>query len=417
MIKDICQKAVAAKSKLFQLSTIQKNEILFAVAEALRNEKDEIIKANQIDIEQGQKNNLSEALIDRLTLTESRIDGIADSLMTIANFKDPIGEITDGFVLENGLKIEKVRSPLGVIAIIYESRPNVTIDAAALCLKSSNVSILRGSSSAINSNIYLANLFNRIGAEYGLPEGAVQLVEDISHEALDELIVQDDFIDVLIPRGGKGLKKAMRDKASIPIIMTGAGTCHIYIDQSADKEKIIPIVINAKTQRPGTCNSVECLLIHEQKLDFLSDILSSLRENEVIIHGSTPLEAAIDNEQKSYFKDFNDDYFGEEFLAKEILIHVISSVDEAIEHINKYGTHHSDAILTNDLAASEKFMNEVDSAVVYINASTRFSDGGEFGFGGEIGISTQKLHARGPMGIAQLTSERYVVHGNGQVRK
>ncbi len=417
MIQQICQNALQAKEKLQTLNTAVKNEILLAISDALIAETNSIIAANQLDIAAGRKDGLSEALLDRLTLNEKRIQGMAESLLTIAEFKDPIGEVTEGFVLANGLKIEKVRAPLGVIAIIYESRPNVTIDAAALCLKSSNVSVLRGSSSALHSNKYLADLFNRVGMAHGLPEYSVQLVEDISHEALYELIQQDDAIDVLIPRGGNRLKKAMRENAKIPIIMTGAGTCHIFVDASADQAKAIPIILNAKTQRPGTCNSVECVLLHQDKISFAPELIKALAEQNVILHGSQKLETLLSDNDKTYFADFADTYFGEEFLAKEILLHVVNSDEEAIHFINQYGTHHSDAILTNNLNSAENFMNQVDSAVVYINASTRFSDGGEFGFGGEIGISTQKLHARGPMGISQLVSERYIVHGNGQIRE
>ncbi|NLJ94566.1 MAG: glutamate-5-semialdehyde dehydrogenase [Clostridiaceae bacterium] len=421
MIVKISQNAQAATSEMRKISTEKKNQILLAVADALVAEKEEIKKANERDIQAGKKNNLSEALIDRLTLNDSRIQGMADSLKVIASFPDPVGEIVEGFNLENGLKVQKVRSPLGVIAIIYESRPNVTIDAAGLCLKSSNVSILRGSSSAIHSNKYLADLFNRIGKPLGLPDDAIQLIEDTKHETLDELIVQDEYIDILIPRGGEGLKEAMQKKATIPIIMTGAGTCQIFVDHNADEEKGIPIILNAKTQRPGTCNTVECLLFHKDKTNYATDVIEALLENDVIIHLSSKLAKSLHLDDE-YIKSNQihldgDEYFGHEFLTKEILLHQVENVDEAIYYTNKYGTHHSDAILTKDLINAERFLNEVDSAVTYLNASTRFSDGGEFGFGGEIGISTQKLHARGPMGIKQLTSERFVVKGEGQFRK
>ena len=421
MIINICQNASTSTSAMRKLSTETKNKILLAVADALIQEKEDIKAANQIDIENGKKNNLSEALIDRLTLTDSRIEGMADSLKVIASFPDPIGEIVEGFNLENGLKVQKVRAPLGVIAIIYESRPNVTIDAAGLCLKSSNVSILRGSSSAIHSNKYLADLFNRVGKPLGLPDHAIQLIEDTKHETLDELIVQDKYIDVLIPRGGQGLKEAMQKKATIPIIMTGAGTCQIFIDYNADEEQAIPIILNAKTQRPGTCNTVECLLFDKDKIDFVKPVIDALLANDVIIHLSSiladNLNLQINDKSMNAVHFDGDDYFGHEFLAKEILLHQVDNIEQAIDYINQYGTHHSDAILTKDLDHAEKFLNEVDSAVTYLNASTRFSDGGEFGFGGEIGISTQKLHARGPMGIKQLTSERFIVMGNGQYRK
>ncbi len=423
-IIDLCKNAKAAEAAMRRLTGEQKNQILLAVSDALLNEQDKIIAENQKDLEAGKKNSLSPALLDRLTLNEKRIRGMAESLQVIAAFPDPIGEISDEFHLDNGLKIQKVRSPLGVIAIIYESRPNVTIDSAALCLKASNISILRGSASAIHSNKYLTDLFNRIGKVHGLPDNAVQLVEDTSREAFNELVRQDQYIDVLIPRGGQGLKKAIKENASIPIIMTGAGTCHIFIDESADQEKAIPIILNAKVQRPGVCNAVECLLIHQKMLPFAEQIIDSLVENQVRIHLSRELQERLQAQNPKLLgkygdlllSDDQDELFGHEFLAKEILLHVVDSVDQAIQFINQYGTHHSDAILTEKAEHAEKFLNEVDSAVVYVNASTRFSDGGEFGFGGEIGISTQKLHARGPMGIKQLTSERYIVHGSGQIR-
>lgn len=416
MIKDLCKNAKSAKAAMSVLPTAKKNKILVAVADGLIKEQDSIIAANNIDLEEGKKNGLSEALLDRLTLTEARIEAMAESLRTIAGFPDPIGEIVEGFNTESGLKIEKVRSALGVVAIIYESRPNVTIDAAGLCLKASNVAILRGSSAAIHSNKVLADLFRRIGQANGMPDHAVQLVEDVSHERLDELIKEDEYIDVLIPRGGEGLKQAMKEKSSIPIIMTGAGTCHIYVDESAVEEQAIPIILNAKTQRPGTCNSVECVLLHKNKIPFLAELVEELLENEVKVNLSKVLYDKLPDNLKSKSYLASNDLLGYEFLSKEILLDQVDSVEQAIQYINKYGSQHSDAILTKDLNNSEKFLNQVDSAVVYLNASTRFSDGGEFGFGGEIGISTQKLHARGPMGIKQLTSERFIVRGQGHIR-
>lgn len=416
MIKELCQNAKTAKVAMSTLATKTKNKILLSVADALIEEQNLIISANEIDLKEGKKNGLSKALLDRLTLTKSRIQGMAESLKTIASFPDPIGEIIEGFNTDSGLKIEKVRAPLGVLAIVYESRPNVTIDAAGLCLKSSNVAILRGSSAAINSNKILADLFCRVGQANGMPKNAVQLVEDVSHQALDQLIIEDKYIDVLIPRGGQGLKQAMKDKATIPIIMTGAGSCHIYIDESADESQALPIILNAKTQRPGTCNSVECVLFHKNKIGFLSELVKLLLANNVKINLSKELYSKLTDDLKGKSNLVSDELFGHEFLAKEILLHQVDSVEDAIQFINQYGTQHSDAILTKDLLNSEKFLNQVDSAVVYLNASTRFSDGGEFGFGGEIGISTQKLHARGPMGIKQLTSERFIVRGEGQIR-
>ncbi|HHU53059.1 MAG TPA: glutamate-5-semialdehyde dehydrogenase [Clostridiaceae bacterium] len=417
MIKQLCHRALIAETEMRTLSTKVKNRVLREVAKALIAEQDDILESNQLDLAAGEKNGLSAALLDRLALNPSRIKGMADSLETIASFPDPIGEVVEGFRTESGLSIQKVRAPLGIVAIIYESRPNVTIDAAALCLKSSNVTILRGSSAALNSNRILADLFARVGESNGMPKNAVQLLDDPGRDSLNKLIVQNKYIDVLIPRGGKQLKESMMANSTIPMIFTGDGTCHIYLDETAEDDKILPIILNAKTQRPGTCNSVECVLIQKDKNYLTEEIVEALLEADVKVNITQELYNLLPHELKTKSYLSGEELFGVEFLSKEILLHQVESVDVAIAFINQHGTQHSDCILTQNVTNAEKFLNEVDSAVVYLNASTRFSDGGEFGFGGEIGISTQKLHARGPMGIKQLTSEKFLVRGQGQIRE
>ncbi|MDO5695207.1 MAG: glutamate-5-semialdehyde dehydrogenase [Eubacteriales bacterium] len=417
MIQTLCKRAYEAKPAMLRLTTACKNDILRRIAAALIERTDEIIAENKKDIDAGRTAGLSEALIDRLALTPGRIEGMAASLHTIADFPDPVGSIEYGFRTESGLTIEKVRTPLGVIGIIYESRPNVTVDAAALCLKAGNVAILRGSSSAIHSNKYLANLFNEVGKRYGLPDAAVQLIEDTDRAVLDELIRQDGLIDVLIPRGGKGLKKYISQNGSIPVIVTGAGTCHAFVDASADPTDAVAIIINGKTQRPSTCNSLECILVHRNTPDRLvNDIVQALTAAKVRVNCTKQLTVRLEDENRKMVHPADESAFGTEYLSLEILMHEVAGIDDAIAFINRYGTNHSDVILTKDLENAEKFLNDVDSACVYLNASTRFSDGGEFGFGGEIGISTQKLHARGPMGIKELTGLKYVIRGKGEVR-
>lgn len=416
-METICRRAFESKGAMLRLSTVQKNRILRAVAEELLAKQHEIIRENEKDIRAGRENGLSEALIDRLALTPARIAGMAESLEIIADFTDPIGEVVEGFRTESELLIEKVRTPLGVIGIIYESRPNVTIDAAALCLKASNVVILRGSSNAYHSNRYLADLFCRVGSPLGLPEGAITLL-GTDREELNELIRQDRYVDVLIPRGGKGLKKFISEHATIPMIVTGAGTCHAFIDESADPEMAKNIIVNGKTQRPSTCNSLECVLKHKDfPMENVLPTLYALREKGVVFHATEAFYKQLPDDLKEATDQVDEDAFGTEYLALEILLHEVDDIDAAIAFINANGTAHSDVILTKEIDHAERFLNEVDSACVYLNASTRFSDGGEFGFGGEIGISTQKLHARGPMGIRELTGLKYIIRGHGEVRK
>lgn len=420
-IEELGEKAKIASKKLLTLDTKTKNRALLAIADELINKKDEIKAANKIDLENGKASGLSFALLDRLELTDSRIEGMAQSLREIAAFVDPIGEILTGWNHKNGMSIAKKRVPLGIIGMIYESRPNVTIDSAGLSIKSSNAVILRGSSNAINSNIYLNKLFNEVGEKAGLPKNSVQLIEKTDRKLVKEMITLDKFIDVLIPRGGKGLKKFIIENATIPVIETGAGVCHVFVDESADIEMALPIIENAKTQRPSTCNSIETVLVHRKIAEkILPELTEMLLKDKVELRYSEEAYKIVKNTDfghKENLKLATEEDFGAEYLDMIMSLKLVDNVEEAIEYINEYGTHHSDSIMTKNIDNAEKFLNEVDSAAVYLNVSTRFSDGGEFGFGGEIGISTQKLHARGPMGVRELTTTKYVIRGNGQIRE
>lgn len=415
-IEEMGKKAKIASQKLLTLDTKIKNNALRAIADEIIEKKEEIKAANKIDLENGKKSGLSFALLDRMELTDARIEGMAQSLREIAAFNDPIGEILTGWNHKNGMSIAKKRVPLGVIGMIYESRPNVTIDAAGLCLKSSNAVILRGSENAINSNIYLSRLFSEVGKKVGIPENSVQLIEKPERELVKEMITLNEYIDVLIPRGGKGLKKFMIENATIPVIETGAGVCHVFVDESADIEMALPIIENAKTQRPSTCNSIETVLVHKNiASEILPKLTDMLIKDKVELRYSKEALEIVGN--RSDVKLAQDEDFGMEYLDMVLSLKLVDNVEEAICYINEHGTHHSDSIITKNIQNAEKFLNEVDSAAVYLNASTRFSDGGEFGFGGEIGISTQKLHARGPMGVRELTTTKYVIRGNGQIRE
>ena len=415
-MEEMGKKAKEASRKLLLLDAGTKNDALLAIAEELIVRKEEIKEANRTDLENGKKAGLSFALLDRLELTDSRIEGMAQSLREMAAFTDPIGEIVSGWRHKNGISIEKKRVPLGVIGMIYESRPNVTIDSAGLAIKSSNAVILRGSANALNSNIFLNRLFNEAGMKAGLPENSVQLIESTDRELVKEMITLDKYIDVLIPRGGKGLKKFIIENATIPVIETGAGVCHVFVDESARVDMALEIIENAKTQRPSTGNSIETVLIHrnvvEKILPALTDML--IKDKVELRYSSEALEI-IGN--RSDVKLASEEDFGAEYLELIMSLKLVDDVNEAIEYINTHSTQHSDSIITENIENAERFLNEVDSAAVYLNASTRFSDGGEFGFGGEIGISTQKLHARGPMGVRELTTTKYVIRGNGQIRR
>ena len=415
-ILEICKRAKAACGELLRLDSRAKFEILNAVADKLLAKKDAIKAANAKDLESGERSGLGLALLDRLRLTDARIEAMAQGVREVAGFAEVVGENLGGWSHPNGMQISRVRVPLGVLGIIYESRPNVSIDAAALALKSGNAAILRGSASALNSNIFLVNLFNEAGAKFGLPGGAVQLVESADREVVAQMAKMSEYIDVLIPRGGKNLKDFIAQNATVPIIMTGAGVCHIFVDESANLSEAAKIIKNAKTQRPSVCNAVECVLLHERVAgEILPELLRKMPEVEFRMSEQL-LGACADLRGAKNVKLAGENDFGAEFLDLVLAVRAVRDTDEAISFINAHSSGHSDAILSENYSNVERFLNEVGSAVVYANASTRFSDGSEFGFGGEIGISTQKLHARGPMGVRELTTYKYVVRGDYQTR-
>ena len=416
-ILEICKEAKAACNELLRFDGKAKFEILSAVANELLAQKDAIKAANAKDLANGEKSGLSAALLDRLRLTDARIEAMAQGVREVAGFAEVVGENLGGWSHPNGMQISRVRVPLGVLGIIYESRPNVSIDAAALALKSGNAAILRGSASALNSNIFLLNLFNEAGAKFGLPAGAVQLVKSPEREVVAQMAKMSEYIDVLIPRGGKSLKDFIAQNATVPIIMTGAGVCHIFVDEGANLSEASKIIKNAKTQRPSVCNAVECVLLHESVAGkILPELVREMHEVEFRV--SSELLNACESELRgaTNVKAAGESDFGTEFLDLVLAVRAVRDVSEAIGFINAHSSGHSDAILSENYSNVERFLNEVGSAVVYANASTRFSDGSQFGFGGEIGISTQKLHARGPMGVRELTTYKYIVRGNYQTR-
>ncbi len=389
----------------------QKNAALENIAAALEAATETIIKENKRDIENARVNGMSEAMIDRLTLTEARIAGMSEGVRQVAALKDPIGEVIGGEELPNGLKVEKVRVPLGIIGIIFESRPNVTVDAAVLCLKSGNVCILRGGSDAIYSNKCLVGIMRESIAKAGLPEDAVQLVVDTSRAVAGELMKADKYIDVLIPRGGGGLIRSVKQNATIPVIQTGEGNCHVYVDRFADIDMAVNITDNAKTQRPSVCNAIETVLVHKDVAEQFYTALEKKWNGKVRIYGDETCAKFMKTERPA-----TEDDYATEFNDYVLSAKTVNSLDEAIEHINRFGTKHSECIVTINLDNAEKFRRCIDAAAVYVNASTRFTDGFEFGLGAEIGISTQKLHARGPMGLKELTTYKYLISGNGQIR-
>ncbi len=409
------QQAQFAKQASYQLlltDTQTKNKALLMMADALLAETPAILSANAKDMDSARAAGRTESLLDRLALNESRIIGMAEGLRKVASLPDPVGGADSVVKRPNGLSIEKRRVPLGVIGIIYEARPNVTADAIGLCLKSSNACVLRGGSEAIHTNAAVANCLSAAAYRAGVPEGAIQLVEDTSRETATELMCLNGLIDVLIPRGGAGLIRSVVEHATVPVIETGAGVCHVYVDQSADLDMAARIVANAKCSRPAVCNACETMLVHQSvAVEALPKIAEALSAYHTEIRGCEKTCAILPTAIPAAEADWAAEYGGYIIAAK-----VVSNMDEAIEHIHRYGTRHSEAIITDHLPTAERFLNAVDAAAVYVNASTRFTDGEEFGFGAEIGISTQKLHARGPMGLHELTSAKYVVRGNGQVR-
>jgi glutamate-5-semialdehyde dehydrogenase len=427
-VEDICRSAKRASRALAQIDTGVKNAALEAIAVALEERVEEVLEANQRDLRAGEAD-LGEALLDRLRLDEARVAAMAKGVREIVALPDPVGEVTEGHRLINGLRLRKMRVPLGVIAVVYEARPNVTIDAAALCLKSGNAVVLRGSSSAGHSNAALGQLAAEAATAAGLPDGCIGIVAGGGREELAELATQEDSVDLIIPRGGEGLKAALQAAATVPVIYAASGNCHVYVDASADLEVAQAIALNAKTQRPGVCNAAETLLVHEQvAAAFLPPMLAALGEAGVLVRADertlTLAPAAGRGAEGMGEQDFevvveqaSAEDWACEYLALTLAVRVVGSIDEAIEHIARYGSGHSEAIVTRDTRAASAFQQAVDAACVYVNASTRFTDGGEFGMGAEIGNSTQKLHARGPIGLRELCTFKYLVEGDGHVRR
>jgi glutamate-5-semialdehyde dehydrogenase len=411
-IADLGRRAKSASRVLATASTELKDAALHAAADLLVERADDLLAANGQDVEREEAAGASPTVVDRLRLSVARVEGMAGGLRQVAALPDPVGEVPEGWVRPNGLRIHKVRVPLGVVAIVYENRPNVTSDAFGLCLKSGNAAFLRGSSGAIRSNIAIAGVLREALAKAELPEDGLVLVEDTSREAAVEFMRQRGSVDCLIPRGGPSLIRSILENATVPYVIDGDGNCHVYVDAAADLAMAADIVVNAKTQRPSVCNATETLLVHSTvAAEFLPAVADRL--DGVTLVGDDEARSLLGADRVG---EATEDDWANEFLALELAVRVVPSIDAAIDHVARYGTGHSEAIVTGDLAAAERFTREVDAAAVVVNASTRFVDGEEFGFGAEIGISTQKLHARGPMGLRELTTEKYVVHGDGQVR-
>ena len=411
-VESLCRAASGIKYEVQKLSTEIKNKALLTAADKLVGRKEAILEANRKDIGAGRAGGMSEALIDRLTLTSGRIDQIAEGLKQVADLPDPVGEVMDEFQRPNGMKIRKVRVPMGVIGVIYESRPNVTADAFALCFKAGSAVILKGGSDAIHSNIAITEVLRDSLRECGIHPDAVQLIATTDRAATRELMTMRRYVDVLIPRGGAGLIRAVVENSKIPVIETGTGNCHIYVDKDADLDMAMKILVNAKTQRIGVCNAAESLVVHRDVMDqFLPMLASTMEEYKVELRADEDSRAFLPLAEVATEEDF-----GKEYLALMLSVKTVDSVEEAIRHITQYHTGHSDCIVTRNQEAADKFLEEIDSACVYVNVSTRFTDGFEFGFGAEIGISTQKLQARGPMGLREITSYKYMVTGDGQIR-
>jgi glutamate-5-semialdehyde dehydrogenase len=412
-VEQTCAEAQRASRTLAGLSRARKDEVLFAVADALRRRSAEILAENDEDLRLARENRLADALVDRLLLDEDRLQDVEAAVRDVAALPDPVGELVDGWRLDNGVELRKVRVPLGVIAVIYEARPNVTVDAAALCLKSGNAVILRGGSAALHTNRILAEVVQGAVIETGLPREAVSYLGPDRRE-LAELLKQRRYVDLVIPRGGEDLKEYLLENSKVPVIYAAGGNCHVYVDAAADLEKALPIIVNAKCQRPGVCNAAETLLVHHDvAAEFLPRAAEELKRRgvELVVD-----KAAGDIIGDPALKRANKTHYDTEFLALKLAVHVVTSFDEAVEHIASYGTRHSEVIVTEDLGAARLFVAQVDAACVYVNASTRFTDGGQFGLGAEMGISTQKLHVRGPIALQELTCVKYELWGDGQVR-
>jgi glutamate-5-semialdehyde dehydrogenase len=416
-VADVCAAAKAASRSLARLDTATKDTALHAMAEALEQRAGEILEANARDMEAGEDAGLHSGLIDRLKLTDDRLAGIARDVRAIAALPDPVGETIDGHRLENGLDVRRVRTPLGVVAVVYEARPNVTVDCSALCIKSGNAIVLRGSSTAARSNAVLAQVASSAVQSAGLPEGSISIVTGGDRDELRQLATQDGVVDLIIPRGGEGLKAALKEHATVPVMYAAAGNCHVFVDATADLDDAVAITMNAKVQRPSVCNAAETLLVHADAAgSFLPRALKELRESgvELRVDGRS---RALSGELGETLAEASEEDWATEYHALIMAVKVVDSVDEAVEHVNRYGSGHSEAIVTGSTDSARAFTEGVDAAAVYVNASTRFTDGGVFGMGAEIGNSTQKLHARGPIGLRELTTYKFVIEGDGQVRE
>ena len=412
-VQQLGANAKAVANILAAASPKQKNDALAAIADALIARTDEIIAANKTDLDNAVKNNMSKSMQDRLLLNADRIAGIANGVRKLIQLEEIVGRVEAGYVRPNGLHIQKTRVPLGVIGIIFESRPNVTVDAAALCMKAGNCVILRGGKEAFSSNVCLTDIMRDAVQTAGLPADIIQLVPDTSRESSNQLMKLSQYLDVLIPRGGAGLIAAVAENATVPVIRTGVGNCHVFVDATADLEMAVNIIDNGKTQRPSVCNAVETVLIHKDvAAEFLPKMKAKLDEHMVTLHGDSAAQSILGD----CVLEAGEDDWANEYLDYQLAVKIVDGIDGALAHIAQYGTNHSECIVTRSLENAERFQREVDAAAVYVNASTRFTDGGEFGFGAEIGISTQKLHARGPMGLYELTSVKYLINGDGQCR-
>lgn len=414
MLEQMGIAAKAASYKLALLSSGEKNRVLEKIADELEAQMESILSANVQDVEQARANGLSEAMLDRLTLTPARLKAIADDVRQVCNLADPVGQVIDGGLLDSGLRLERRRVPLGVVGVIYEARPNVTVDVASLCLKTGNAVILRGGKETHRTNAATVRVIQKALKACGLPEAAVQAIDNPDRSLVNEMLRMDKYIDMLIPRGGAGLHKLCREQSTIPVITGGIGVCHIFVDSSADIAPALKIIVNAKTQRPSTCNTVETLLVHQDIAErFLPALSKQMAESGVTLHGD---ETVMQLHGPAKLVPLKPEKLDNEFLSLDLNVVVVENMDGAIAHIREHGTQHSDAILTSDMHNAARFVNEVDSAAVYVNASTRFTDGGQFGLGAEVAVSTQKLHARGPMGLEALTTYKWIGFGDGTIR-
>ncbi|MDI9224048.1 glutamate-5-semialdehyde dehydrogenase [Pantoea sp. EA-12] len=416
MLEEMGKAARAASYKLAELSTEQKNQVLLTIADRLEAESADILAANEQDLADARQNGMSAALLDRLTLNPQRLKGIADDVRQVCRLADPVGQLIDGGMLDSGLRIERRRVPLGVIGVIYEARPNVTVDVASLCLKTGNAAILRGGKETYRTNAATVRVIQNALTQHGLPAGAVQAIENPDRELVNQLLKLDRYVDMLIPRGGAGLHKLCRENSTIPVITGGIGVCHLYLDETMETEPALDVIVNAKKQRPSACNSLETLLIHRDQAErFIPAFLQRMAQEDIPLHGDENVIALLQSGPASVVAVKAEDY-DDEWLSNDLNVKLVADLDEAVAHIREHGTQHSDGILTRSIGNANRFVNQVDSSAVYVNASTRFTDGGQFGLGAEVAVSTQKLHARGPMGLEALTTYKWIGWGDDTLR-